>query len=49
LACILFFDSQIPLVVCLRSVSDMTENCVPKSWLRRVDFPVDCDPNTEMR
>lgn len=47
--CFLLFDIQIPFVVCLRSSSDMTENCVPKRWLSRVDLPVDCEPNTEMR
>lgn len=45
----LFLDIQMPFVVCRRSVSDMTENSVPKRLFKRVDFPVDWDPKTEIR
>lgn len=44
----LFFDSQMPLVVCRLSASDMTLKSVLKSAFNRVDFPVDWDPNTDI-
>lgn len=45
----LFFDIHIPFVVCRLSDSDMILNWVPNRLLRRVDFPVDCEPKTEIR